>query len=107
MTHPRMPKTAPPLSRRLEAAFARLDPATPIPSWPRAVRIGVDYALRVNGMNPQTDAEADSLAYVLYPRQPRQTGSARRPAGDMRGAGPGLAGWSSLCPRLRSARPAP
>jgi hypothetical protein len=26
-TQPRMPKTAPPLSRRLEAAFARLDPA--------------------------------------------------------------------------------
>jgi hypothetical protein len=66
MTHPRMPKTAPPLSRRLEAAFARLDPATPIPSWPRAVRIGVDYALRVNGMNPQTEAEADSLAYTCF-----------------------------------------
>ena len=61
-----MPKTAPPLSRRLEAAFARLDPATPVPSWPRAVRIGVDYSLRVTGMDPQTDAEADSIAYACF-----------------------------------------
>jgi hypothetical protein len=66
MTHPRMPKTAPPLSRRLEAAFARLDPATPVPPWPRAVRIGVDYSLRAAGMDPQTDVEADSLAYACY-----------------------------------------
>ena len=61
-----MPKTAPPLSRRLEAALARLDPATPVPSWPRAVRIGVDYSLRVSGMNPVTDREADSLAYACF-----------------------------------------
>jgi hypothetical protein len=61
-----MPKTAPPLSRRLEAAFARLDPATPVPPWPRAVRIGVDYSLRVTGMNPATDREADSLAYMCF-----------------------------------------
>jgi hypothetical protein len=66
MTQPRMPKTAPPLSRRLEAAFARLDPATPVPPWPRAVRIGVDYSLRVTGMNPVTDREADSLAYACF-----------------------------------------
>jgi hypothetical protein len=31
MTQPRTPKPAPPLSRRLEAAFARLDPATLVP----------------------------------------------------------------------------
>ena len=61
-----MPKTEPPLSRRLEAAFARLDPATPVPPWPRAVRIGVDYSLRVTGMDPQTDAEADSIAYACF-----------------------------------------
>jgi hypothetical protein len=66
MTQPRMPKTTPPLSRRLEAAFARLDPATPVPAWPRAVRIGVDYSLRVTGMNPVTDREADSLAYGCF-----------------------------------------
>jgi hypothetical protein len=66
MTQPRMPKTAPPLSRRLEAAFARLDPATPVPPWPRSVRIGVDYSLRVTGMNPATDREADSLAYACF-----------------------------------------
>jgi hypothetical protein len=64
MTQPRMPKTAPPLSRRLEAAFARLDPATPVLPWPRAVRIGVDYGLRVSGMDPTTDREADSLALI-------------------------------------------
>ena len=62
----RMPKPAPPLSRRLEAAFARLDPATPVPPWPRAIRLGVDYALRVVGMNPQTDAEADGLARTCF-----------------------------------------
>jgi hypothetical protein len=61
-----MPKTAPPLSRRLKAAFARLDPATPVPPWPRSVRIGVDYSLRVTGMNPATDREADSLAYACF-----------------------------------------
>ena len=66
MTQPRMPKTAPPLSRRLEAAFARLDPATPVPAWPRAVRIGVDYSLRVTDMNPVTDRDADSLAYACF-----------------------------------------
>ena len=66
MPGPRMPKPAPPLSRRLEAAFARLDPATPVPSWPRAVRIGVDYSLRVTDMNPVTDAEADSIAYACF-----------------------------------------
>lgn len=66
MTQPRMPKPAPSLSRRLEAAFARLDPATPVPPWPRAVRIGVDYSLRVTGMNPATDREADSLAYACF-----------------------------------------
>jgi hypothetical protein len=61
-----MPKPAPPLSRRLEAAFARLDPATPVPPWPRSVRIGVDYSLRASGMDPVTDAEADSLAYTCF-----------------------------------------
>jgi hypothetical protein len=61
-----MPKTAPPLSPRLEAAFARLDGATPAPSWPRSVRLGTDYALRASGMDPQTDAEADSLAYTCF-----------------------------------------
>jgi hypothetical protein len=66
MTQPRMPKPAPPLSPRLQAAFARLDSATPVPVWPRAVRIGVDYSLRVAGMDPQTDVEADSLAYACY-----------------------------------------
>jgi hypothetical protein len=66
MTQPRMPKTAPPLSRRLEAAFARLDPATPVPPWPRSVRIGVDYSLRVSGMNPATEREADTLAYMCF-----------------------------------------
>jgi hypothetical protein len=66
MTQPRMPKTATPLSRRLEAAFVRLDPATPVPPWPRSVRIGVDYSLRVTGMNPATDREADSLAYACF-----------------------------------------
>jgi hypothetical protein len=66
MTQPRMPKTAPPLSRRLETAFARLDPATPVPPWPRSVRIGVDYSLRVTGMNPATDRDADSLAYACF-----------------------------------------
>jgi hypothetical protein len=66
MTQPRMTKTAPPLSRRLEAAFARLDPATPVPPWPRSVRIGVDYSLRVSGMNPKTEREADSLAYACF-----------------------------------------
>jgi hypothetical protein len=50
----------------LEAAFARLDPATPVPPWPRAIRLGVDYALRVVGMNPQTDAEADGLARTCF-----------------------------------------
>jgi hypothetical protein len=63
MTRPRTPKPAPPLSRRLQAAFARLDPATP---WPRAVRIGVDYSLRVTDMNPATDRDADSLAYACF-----------------------------------------
>jgi hypothetical protein len=66
MTQPRMPKTVPPLSRRLEAAFARLDPTMPVPDWPRAVRIGVDYSLRVVGMNPETDEEADSLARTCF-----------------------------------------
>ena len=66
MTQPGMPKTAPPLSRRLEAAFARLDPTMPVPDWPRAVRIGVDYSLRVVGMNPETDEEADSLARMCF-----------------------------------------
>jgi hypothetical protein len=66
MTQSRMPKTAPPLSRRLEVAFARLDPATPVPPWPRAVRIGVDYSLRVSGMDPTTDRDADSLAYACF-----------------------------------------
>jgi hypothetical protein len=61
-----MPKTAPPLSRRLQAAFARLDPATPVPAWPRAVRIGADYALRASGMDPTTDREADGLALVCF-----------------------------------------
>jgi hypothetical protein len=61
-----MPKTAPPLSRRLEAAFARLDQAPPVPDWPRSVRIGVDYSLRVSGMDPQPDREADSLAYACF-----------------------------------------
>jgi hypothetical protein len=61
-----MPKPAPPLSRRLQAAFARLDPATPVPSWPRSVRIGVDYSLRVSSMDPATDREADSLAYACF-----------------------------------------
>ena len=46
--------------------IARLDPATPVPPWPRAVRLGVDYSLRVSGMDPQTDAEADSLAYACF-----------------------------------------
>ena len=66
MTQPRMPKTAPPLSRRLEAAFSRLDPATPVPPWPRSVRIGIDYSLRASGMNPADDREADSLAYMCF-----------------------------------------
>ncbi len=66
MPQPRMPKPAPPLSRRLEAALARLDPATPVPSWPRAVRIGVDYSLRITDMNPVTDREADALAYACF-----------------------------------------
>jgi hypothetical protein len=66
MTQPRMTKTAPPLSRRLEAAFARLDPATPVPPWPLSVRIGVDYSLRATGMNPATDREADGLAYACF-----------------------------------------
>jgi len=30
------------------------------------VRIGVDYSLRVTGMNPATDREADSLAYMCF-----------------------------------------
>lgn len=62
----RMLKSTQPLSRRLEAAFARLDPATPVPPWPRAVRVGVDYSLRVTGMNPATDREADSIAYACF-----------------------------------------
>ena len=66
MTQPCMPKTVSPLSRRLEAAFARLDPATPVPPWPRAVWIGVDYSLRVTGMNPATEREADTLAYMCF-----------------------------------------
>jgi hypothetical protein len=61
-----MPKTAPPLSRRLETAFARLDPATPVPPWSRSVRIGIDYSLRVTGMNPATDREADALAHMCF-----------------------------------------
>ena len=90
MTQPRMPKTAPPLSRRLEAAFARLDPATPVPAWLRAVRIGVDYSLRVSGIDPQTESEADSLAYLLCtwhlsnrdpPGDPPATESAQQRAG--------------------------
>jgi hypothetical protein len=66
MTQPRMPKPAPPLSPRLQAAFARLDPATPMPAWPRAVRIGADYALRASGMDPTSDREADSLALICF-----------------------------------------
>jgi hypothetical protein len=54
------------LPARLMRAFERLDPATPVPDWPRSVRIGVDYSLRVTGMDPQTDAEADSLAYTCF-----------------------------------------
>jgi hypothetical protein len=61
-----MPKPAPPLPRRLEAAFARLDPQTPVPPWPRAVRLGADYSLRASGMNPETDRDADSLAYACF-----------------------------------------
>jgi hypothetical protein len=30
------------------------------------VRIGVDYSLRVTGMDPATDRDADSLAYACF-----------------------------------------
>jgi hypothetical protein len=30
------------------------------------VRIGVDYSLRVTGMNPATNRDADSLAYACF-----------------------------------------
>jgi hypothetical protein len=60
------------LPARLMRAFERLDPATiTVPDWPRSVRIGIDYALRVTGVNPTTDHEADSLAYVCYVRRRR------------------------------------
>jgi hypothetical protein len=30
------------------------------------VRIGVDYSLRVTGTDPQTDSEADNIAYTCF-----------------------------------------
>ena len=54
------------LPPKLRAAFARLDPATPVPPWPRSVRIGADYSLRVCGVDPETDTEADSTAFLCF-----------------------------------------
>ena len=113
MTQPRMPETAPPLSRRVETAFARLDPATPVPPRPRSVRIGVDYSLRVSGMDPQTDAEADSLAYACFvlgnlakrdpPGDPAGDGARRK---NMPGGPERIAPEPSTClPRSATVRP--
>ena len=65
-----MTKRNPTLSPRLMQAFDRLSrrleagEKLKIPSWPRSVRLGIDYALRVSGMDPATDAEADSTAWT-------------------------------------------
>jgi hypothetical protein len=53
------------LSPRLMAAFDRLAKAPPpIPNWPRAVRLGVDYPLQVTANDIDTDADAH--AYICY-----------------------------------------
>ena len=55
------------LPERLMAAFARLDPKTPVPDWPRSVRIGVDYSLYASGMlNPENDDDADAAAHICF-----------------------------------------
>lgn len=46
-------------------AFDRLakDPNRPRPPYlPRSVRLGMDYAMRVAGVDPKTDEEADTTA---------------------------------------------
>jgi hypothetical protein len=49
------------LNRRLEAG-EKLE----FPSWPRSVRIGIDYALRAGGFDPQTDEAADADAWTCF-----------------------------------------
>jgi hypothetical protein len=68
------------LSPRLMAAFDRLAKAPPpIPYWPRSVRIGVDYPLRVCADAIETDEDADAHAYACYVLGNLQ---ARDPKGD-------------------------
>ena len=57
-----------PLSPRLMAAFARLDPdQIELPAWPRSVRLACDYSLRVAMAKIETDySEADSIAYSRF-----------------------------------------
>ncbi len=68
------------LSPLLQRAFDRLAAnPPPIPSWPRCVRIGVDYPLRVSADDIKTDADADAHAYACYVLGNLQ---ARDPKGD-------------------------
>jgi hypothetical protein len=53
------------LPARLMRAFDRLNAAAnkiEMPEWPRSVRIGIDYALRISIAAINSDAEADSFA---------------------------------------------
>lgn len=54
------------LPERLLQAFARLDPKTEIPNWPRCVRLGIDYSVHAAGFNPENDADADATAYTCF-----------------------------------------
>jgi hypothetical protein len=48
---------------RLRRAFERMQDPGPVPAWPRSVRLGIDYSLRVGIADISTDADADSFAW--------------------------------------------
>jgi hypothetical protein len=57
-----------PLPDKLRSAFARYkqDPNRPLPRYPRAVRLGIDYTLRVTIDDIETDDEVETfVAHVM------------------------------------------
>jgi hypothetical protein len=58
-------RVKPPLPAKLRSAFARYkqDPNRPLPRYPRAVRLGIDYTLRITLNSIETDERADTFAW--------------------------------------------
>jgi hypothetical protein len=58
-------RVKPPLPAKLRSAFARYkqDPNRPLPRYPRAVRLGIDYTLRITIDSIETEDQADIFAW--------------------------------------------